>query len=132
MILAGVCVYGDKKVGVRFIGNSSALFQRDEGIIGTREDDFRARQALLDNFAEAEGNVQAQIFLHQTGWADGAGVMAAVSRVNYDTSDFEAEGAGKRGLAVVSWLGGDGGLIEIRFGGGPGYFEGGGRLRGAN
>ena len=52
--------------GVAFFGETgmSALLERNERVIGACENDVRAGQLLLNNFAETKGYVQTKILFH--------------------------------------------------------------------
>ena len=90
-----VGVNGDEEVGVHFVGDAAAGHQlgallltiaagpgADGVIVLSRQDDVDAH--LPEEAAEALGDVQVDVFLAEAGAADGAGVVAAVSGINYD------------------------------------------------
>jgi hypothetical protein len=52
-----VGVNGNEKVGFRAVGNRSTLSQRNEGIVGSRENDVCAL-LLANEFAEAQGDIE--------------------------------------------------------------------------
>ena len=90
-IAAGIRVNGNEQIGFSLIGDIGALFQRHERVIRARVNDVRSRQALLDNLSQPQRHVQAQIFLHQAGRPDGSRVVPAMSGINHDASNFQAQ-----------------------------------------
>ena len=52
-----------EEISLYVIGNVSAFFKGDKRIVGSREDDFRVGQALLDDPPEPQCDVQAKILL---------------------------------------------------------------------
>ena len=81
---------GNEEISLRFVGDVCALFQRDERVVRTRVQDFRARQALLNDFPQPQGDIETQILFHQTCRPDRARIVAAVARVDHNSSDFQA------------------------------------------
>jgi len=88
---AGVCVDGDEEVGLGLVGDRGACLKRDEGVVAARVDDVGA-EALFEQAAETEGNVEDDVFFFDAAGAEGAGVMSAMAGVDDDAVDLEAEG----------------------------------------
>ena len=78
---------GEEQIGFPFVGDGGAAFERDERIVRARVDHLRA-QALLDQFAEPQSDVQNQILLQQALRSAGALIVAAVSRVQHDAVEL--------------------------------------------
>src|SRR5207245_1091313 len=76
--------------------------KRDERIALARVDDLGAQTPLLDDLSQPQGNIQAEIFLHQSGGADRSGIHASVPRINHDSADLQAQSAGQRVATVMS------------------------------
>src|SRR3989449_9627836 len=95
---------GDEQVSPGLIGDGCALLERDERIALARVDALGAQEPLLDDLSQPQGNIQAEIFLHQSGGADRAGIPASVAGINHDSADLQAQRAGQRVLAVMSGM----------------------------
>ena len=102
-ILAGVGVDGDEQIGLMLIGDGGARLQRNEGVVVAGVDDVGAQLALQQP-AQAQRDVEHQIFFQQAVGADGSGVVAAVTGIDDDASDLQAESANQRALAVGGGL----------------------------
>src|SRR5215471_15658323 len=89
-IVAGVGMDRDEQVGALLIGDGGAGFERDEGIVLAGVDDFGA-EAGLEQFAETAADVENQVFLFYAVGADSAGIVAAVSGIDDNLADLEAE-----------------------------------------
>ena len=96
---------GKEEIGLRVIGDFRALLERDERVVVARIDHFGSRQPLLDELAQAQGHIQAQVFFHQSRGADRAGIMAAVPGVDHDAADLQSQRARQGMLAVASEFG---------------------------
>ncbi len=90
---------GDEQVGLVLVGDGSPRLQRDESIVVAGVDHVGAQPSLQQS-TEAQRHVQHHILFHHAIGADGAGVVAAVSGVNHDAADLQAECA--RQAAVAS------------------------------
>jgi len=95
MKVAGVGMHGDKQIRVRIVGDGGALFERDVAIVAARVHDFRAGKILLNKLAEAEADVEAEIFFEEAVVAGSAGIVTPVAWVDGDAADLEAELAGE-------------------------------------
>ena len=96
---------GNKQVGFGVVGHGGTLFERNEGVVFPRVNDFRAGKFLFDKMAQAKRDVQAKIFLHQAVRPDGSGIVSAMARIDDDAADFQAERAGERMLSITRGLG---------------------------
>src|SRR5512135_1737046 len=96
-------MHRDEQVRLLLIGDGGARFKRDEGVVVARVDDV-GTEAVLKQLAEAKRDVENEIFFVQAVRADGTGVMPAMTGVNDDASDFEAQRADQQTVAVHGGL----------------------------
>src|SRR5579884_3744596 len=89
---------GDKKIGLRLIGNRGACFKRDEGVIVAGVNDICA-EALPEQLAQAKRYIEHNVFLFDSTRAQRAGIMSSMSGVYNDAADFEAESTHHRTLS---------------------------------
>ena len=66
-----VGVDADEEISLRFVGDGGAGFEWDEGVVGAGVDDLRA-EAVVEKFAEAESDVEDNIFFADAADAEGA------------------------------------------------------------
>src|SRR2546423_4872554 len=109
--MAGVGMDRDEQVGTLLVGDGGASFERDEGIVFTRENHLGA-EARLQKFAQAPPHFKNQIFFLQPVGTDGARVVTAVSWVNDYFSDLQAQGPDQGAVAACGGLGFTGGQIS--------------------
>ena len=89
---------GNKKIRFDAICDSGAFTQRNEGVVGTRVDHFSA-ELLGNQPAKTKRNIQNKIFFQESVGADRSGILATVSGVNNNASEFQTEHAHQR------WIG---------------------------
>ncbi|MEJ2154302.1 MAG: hypothetical protein P8X96_03130 [Desulfobacteraceae bacterium] len=82
----------DHEQGVGLVGDGGALEQVHIVIIAAGEDHLELRFQLLGHFA---GDFQADCFFQQAGGAAGAGIPAAVSRIDDDDPGAARVGCGE-------------------------------------
>ncbi len=128
VILAGIGVHGNEQVGLRFIGDFRAALQRNESVVVAREDHFGAGQFLLNEFSEPQRDIEAQIFLHQSGRSDGPGIVPAVPGIDHDAANLQAQRARQGMLPVQRQVRNGrrphfGGLVVRRFRSALGFFR---------
>src|SRR5712691_11390216 len=101
MVGARVGMDGDEQVSPGLIGDGCALLKRNERIALARVDNLGTQQPLLDALSQPHGNIQAEIFLYQSGRPYRAGISASVAGINHDPPNLQAQRAGQRVLAVM-------------------------------
>ena len=89
---------GKEQVGLFFVGQRGAPFERDEGVVGPGIDDLGAH-AILDQLSDALGDIQDEVFFEQAFGAVGALVVAAMTGIDHHAPNLEAQGADQRGLS---------------------------------
>jgi hypothetical protein len=85
-------VHADEEIGLRFVGDGGAGFERDKGVVRACVDNLSAK-AVVQELAEAECHVKDDILFSDAADAEGAGIVAAVAGVDNDAVDLEAERA---------------------------------------
>src|SRR5271154_228173 len=90
-VRAGVGVNGKEEIGLRFVGDGRTRLQRYESIVIAGKDDVGS-QALPEQFAKTQGDVEHHLLFFDATRSYGAGVMPAVARIDDEAADLEAEG----------------------------------------
>src|SRR3989442_13365205 len=101
----------DEQICLLLVGNGSAGFQRNEGIVLACVDLIRARPRLKQH-AEPLGNVQNEIFFLKPIWGDGTCVMTAMAGVDDDLANLQPQCPDERSVTAGSGLG----FVDIDFG----------------
>src|SRR5258708_29549499 len=91
----------NEEVGFGLVGDFSASLEWNVSVILASENHLGAWQVLLNDFAQAQGHIEAQIFFHQAGWPDRAGVVSTLPCSNHDPSDLDPQVA-SQGLVPVA------------------------------
>ena len=88
-------MHGQKQVRLQFVGDFRPTLQRDECIVASGMNDFRA-QPRLDKFAESFANIQNKVFFEQATRTGGAGIVSAVSRIENNPAYLQTQHTGHR------------------------------------
>ena len=103
-VRAGVGVNGKEEIGLRLVGDGCTGLQRYEGIVIAGIDDV-GTQALLEQLAKTQGDVEHHLLFFNATRSHGAGVVSAMAGIDDDAADLEAEGAHQGALAGRGRLG---------------------------
>src|SRR4029077_4715498 len=100
-ILAGIGMDRNEEVGLGLVGDFRAAFERDESVVVPGKYYIGTRQLQLNDFAQPQRYIEAQVFFHEAGWTNRAGIMSAVSGIDDDAADLESQRACQGMLAVA-------------------------------
>ena len=104
-----VGVNGKEQVGLLFVGQRGALLEGDEGVVAAGVDDLRAH-AVLDEFSQAQGDIQDQLLFQQPLGSFRTLIVATVPGVDDDAPQLEPQRARQRILSRAGMLSGLGDL----------------------
>jgi len=96
----------NKQIRLGLVRDVRPLFQWNKRLSSEpRVDHIRSPASrLLDDFPEPQRHIQAQVFLHQPGRANRSRIVPAVTAVDHDPSNLQAQRARQRGLPIARGL----------------------------
>ncbi len=94
----GVGVNGKEEIGLRLVGDGRSGLQRNEGVVIAGKDDVGA-QALLEQLAQAQRDIEHHLLFFNATRSHGAGVMSTMAGIDDDAADLETECAHQGALA---------------------------------